>query len=313
LAGLLERLRAHRAAFTLHETTQAARPYLLAGIFRALRAPLLVVVPTADIAERTFADLTYYLSAAGADGANDVTLVRPREESVGVIESPSERSARMTLFADLAAKRPTVVVLPVAALRQYVIPRAVFAGASFTLAVGDEFGFDLLQEQLYELGYHRSDVVAAAGEYAVRGGIVDLWSATADTPVRVEFFGDEIESIRRFDLGTQRSTEPLERLEVVPWSEIPRRDAFRERVLARIEGTPATVSAARAYLASGADIPKRGSRSRTTNAKHCSTISRTMPSWSSKNRRSSPRSSAASKTNARAKNKSCSPRWNPAN
>ena len=72
LAELLERLRAHRAAFTLHETTAAARPYLVAGLQRALRAQVLVVVPTADVAERTFADLTYY--------AGDVSLVRPREE-----------------------------------------------------------------------------------------------------------------------------------------------------------------------------------------------------------------------------------------
>jgi transcription-repair coupling factor (superfamily II helicase) len=122
----------------LHETTSAARPYLLAGIFRALRVPLFVVVPTPDIAERTFADLTYYLGdgKSGEVAASEVTLVRPREESVGVIESPSERSARMTLFADLLANRPLVVVLPVAALRQFVMPRAIFAERSFSLEVG---------------------------------------------------------------------------------------------------------------------------------------------------------------------------------
>ncbi len=253
---MLERLRAHRAAFSLHETTSAARPYVIAGIFRALRRPTFVIVPTADIAERTFADLTYYL---GADAATDLTLVRPREESVGVIESPSERSARMTLFAHLLAGRPAIVVLPVAALRQYVIPREIFAASRFEVAVGDETGFEALQQRLYELGYHRTDVVAAAGEYAVRGGIVDVWAATSDVPARVEFFGDEIESIRSFDLATQRSTSPLERLDVVPWSEIPRDPGFRERTLAAIDAganTPATVSAARAYVASGADLPE---------------------------------------------------------
>ena len=253
LAGLLERLRAHRAAFSLHETTQSARPYLYAGLFGALRAPMLVVVPTADAAERTFADLTYYV---GDDGTRKVTLVRPREESVGVIESPSERSARMTLLADLAASRPAIFVVPVAALRQFVMPRDAFAAASFSLAAGDEFGFDELQERLFRLGYHRTDVVAAAGEYAVRGGIVDVWAATADAPARVEFFGDEIESIRAFDLGSQRSHDSLEGLDVAPWSEIGRDELHRSRVLARIGGSAATVSAARAYVASGAEIPE---------------------------------------------------------
>jgi transcription-repair coupling factor (superfamily II helicase) len=216
---------------------------------------MLVVVPTADVAERTFADLTYYLGTAERP-EGDVTLVRAREESVGVIESPSERSARMTLFADLAAGRPAIVVAPVAALRQYVVPKAVFADLSFTLSPGDEPGFDELAERLYALGYDRTDVVAAAGEFAVRGGIVDVWTATADAPARVEFFGDEIESMRSFDLATQRSTESIERVTVVPWSEIPRDDRYRERVLEGVTGTAATVSAARAYLASGADIPE---------------------------------------------------------
>jgi transcription-repair coupling factor (superfamily II helicase) len=252
---LLERLRTHRGAFSLHETTQAARPYLLAGMFRALRVPLFVVVPTADIAERTFADLTYYLGTGDTPGA-DVTLVRPREESVGVIESPSERSARMTLFADLAAGRPTIVVAPVAALRQYVIPKSVFAALSFVLAPDEDFGFDELQEQLYDLGYHRTDVVAAAGEFAVRGGIVDVWSATSGAPARIEFFGDTIESMRTFDLVSQRSTDDLATLEIVPWSEIPRDEDYRERVLEGITGSPATISAARAYIASGAELPE---------------------------------------------------------
>jgi transcription-repair coupling factor (superfamily II helicase) len=248
----LERLRSHRAAFALTETTASARPYLLAGVHRALRAQMLIVVPTPDVAERTFADLSYYLG----ESAGDVTLVRPREDSVGVIESPSERSARMTLFADLAARKVLIAVAPVAALRQYVMPPEVFAALAFELRVGLEFGFEALQSALFRLGYRRSDVVSAAGEYAVRGGIVDVWAAAAATPARVEFFGDEIESIRAFDLATQRSNDPLTELAVAPWSEIPRDEALRERVLERVSGTPATVSAARAYLASGADVPE---------------------------------------------------------
>jgi transcription-repair coupling factor (superfamily II helicase) len=251
---LLERLRSHRGAFALHETTAAARPYLLAGIFRALRVPTAVIVATADIAERTFADLSYYLAESG--GAPPVTLVRPREESVGIIESPSERSARMTLFADLLAGRPQIAVIPVAALRQYVMPRDVFASRAFRLELGDAEGFEALQRRLYDVGYHRADVVSAAGEYAVRGGLIDVWAATAPAPARVEFFGDEIESIRSFDLATQRSTEPLETLDVAPWSELPRDEALRERVASRITGTPATLSAARAYIACGADLPE---------------------------------------------------------
>ncbi len=248
-------MRAHKNAFALHETTSSARPYLLAGVFKALRAPMLVVVATADIAERTFADLTYYIGDEAAN-AGSVALVRPREESIGVIESPSERSARMTLFADLLANKTMIAIAPVAALRQYVMPRALFAQGTFTLTQGDEPGFDDLQARLFDLGYHRTDVVSAAGEFAVRGGILDVWSATADAPSRLDFFGDQIESLRSFDLASQRSTGDLATLQIVPWGEIPRDERYRKRITERITGTPATISAARAHLAGGAELPQ---------------------------------------------------------
>ena len=81
LAGLLERLRSAEAgAFGLHETGAAARPYVLAGIFKSLGGQMLVVVPTPDVAERTFADLLYYL---GESEAESVALMRARDETVG--------------------------------------------------------------------------------------------------------------------------------------------------------------------------------------------------------------------------------------
>src|SRR5580658_8825183 len=109
LAELIERLRTpseRGLAFALHETTAAARPYVLAGIHGALGGTMMVVVPTADVAERTFADLTYYL---GESESRSVSLVRARDETVGALDSPSERSARMTLLADLCASRPQIV------------------------------------------------------------------------------------------------------------------------------------------------------------------------------------------------------------
>jgi len=88
-------------AFALHETTAAARPYLLAGLHKAVGGQFFVMVPTTDVAERTFTDLAYFL---GEKEPQSVALLRPRDETVGALESPSERSARMTLLADLSAR-----------------------------------------------------------------------------------------------------------------------------------------------------------------------------------------------------------------
>lgn len=256
LVELIERLRTRSErglAFGLHETTSAARPYLLAAIAQELGGTMLVVVPTSDLAERTFADLIYYM---GEDEPQTVALLRPRDESIGALESPSERSARMTLLGDLAAGRRRVVVAPIAALRQYVVPPDQFRAATFSLSVGDEPGWDELQQRLFRNGYQRVDVVSAAGEYAVRGGILDVFAANVDLPLRLEFFGDTLESIRAFDIVSQRSEHQLEAAEIVPWLEIPRDELLRTRVAAAIDGEPNVIAAVRAYLATGADIPE---------------------------------------------------------
>ncbi len=184
--------------------------------------------------------------------------MRPRDESIGALESPSERSARMTLLADLCARRSMIVVAPVAALRQYLMPREIFERLVFHLERGASAGFEETQQRLFTLGYHRVDVVGAAGEYAVRGGLIDVFAATAEKPVRIEFFGDDVDSIRPFDLQSQRSDagEPLAQLTIAPWGEIPREPVYRERVSERVEGEPGVVSAVRAYLASGAEVPE---------------------------------------------------------
>ncbi len=212
-----------------------------------------MLVPTTDVAERTFTDLSYFL---GEKEAQSVALLRPRDETVGAIESPSERSARMTLLADLCARKAQIVIAPVAALRQYLMPRSLFADLTLALRVDEEVGWDALGATLYRLGYDRVDVVSAAGEYAVRGGLLDVFPATAERPLRLEFFGDTLESIRPFDLQTQRSDGTLDHATITPWLEIPRDDAYRERVIDRATGEPGVISALRAYLAGGADVPE---------------------------------------------------------
>ncbi|HVR46349.1 MAG TPA: transcription-repair coupling factor [Candidatus Binatia bacterium] len=219
---VLERTRALRAlpggkpgAYALHETIGAARPALLGALARDLGGTLLAIVATPDAAERSFADLLYYLG----ERADRVALLRSRDEALGAIESPSERSARLTLLADLVEERPRIVLAPIAAVRQPLMARASFERSSFALRAGDEAGWERLQERLFALGYERRDVVSAVGEYAVRGGIVDCFAATADAPVRIEFVGDVVESMREFAIESQRSRAAVERLAIVPWSD----------------------------------------------------------------------------------------------
>jgi transcription-repair coupling factor (superfamily II helicase) len=252
LAPIVDELRTGVGVYAAHETIAAARPALLASLYRTLERPLLVIVPTPDVAERAFADLLYYLAE---DEPEQVALLRSRDEALGAIESPSERSARMTLLADLAAGKPRLVLAPVAALRQYLMPRALFERLLLTLRIGDEPGFEQLQERLFALGYERADVVSAVGEYAVRGGILDLFAASEDAPIRIEFFGEAIESMRPFDLASQRSEGERAAMTIAPWSEIPREAHYRARVLERYDGPEAVRSSLATYIESGSELP----------------------------------------------------------
>jgi transcription-repair coupling factor (superfamily II helicase) len=258
--AVIERLTRLRAlsgpkpgAYALHETAAAARPALLAAIHRRLGGTLLAVVPTVDVAERAFADLSYYL---GQNEPDTIALVRSRDEAVGAIESPSERSARMTLLADLQRGVSRIVLAPIGAVRQYIMPAALFAELRFETRTGDEPGWEAFQQRLYRLGYTRVDVVSAAGEYAVRGGIVDVFAASEPLPTRIEFFGDTVDSIRQFDLESQRTQSSVERVDIVPWSQIPRDDEYRSRVLERFDGPPAARREFEIAMQANADVPE---------------------------------------------------------
>ncbi len=222
--GAVQRLRALRAlpgrkpgVVAIHDTIPAARPAILAALQRALGGTVLAIAPTPDAAERAFADLQYYLG----DRSDIVSLLRSREEAIGAMESPSERSARLTLLAELADANARLVVAPIDAMRQRFMARSDFQSRRFVLRAGDDAGWEPLIERLFHLGYARCDVVSAVGEYAVRGGIIDLFAATADAPVRIEFFGDRIESMRTFAIESQRSSDLVPTLAIAPWTDEP--------------------------------------------------------------------------------------------
>ena len=113
-----------------------------------------------------------------------------------------------------------LVITTVAAATQFVPARVVFAEASFKAETGKRIDLEAFKRFLANNGYHRTETVREAGEYAIRGGIVDLFSSSLDEPVRIDLFGDEIEKIRSFDPLSQRNTGELDRLALKPASEV---------------------------------------------------------------------------------------------
>ncbi len=119
------------------------------------------------------------------------------------------------------AERPRIVLTTVNALVQRVPPRAAFQGASLELRVNGDIHPEALAQFLEAHGYGRAGTVMEPGEYAMRGGIIDIFPAGEPDPVRLDLFGDTVESIRVFDPATQRSADARRRLVLRPVSEVP--------------------------------------------------------------------------------------------
>ncbi len=140
-----------------------------------------------------------------------------------VSPNPALVSERIATLARLLEKptRPRIVLTTVNALVQRVPPGAAFAGASLELRTNGTVQPEKLARFLEATGYGRAGTVMEPGEYAMRGGIIDIFPAGEADPIRLDLFGDTIESIRTFDPGTQRSADRRQRLILRPVSEVP--------------------------------------------------------------------------------------------
>ncbi len=142
-----------------------------------------------------------------------------------VSPKPDIESERMATLAALARRDkdsgPAVVITTVNALLQRVPPRETIAAASFFTKVGGKVEHDDLVAFLVRNGYARASTVREPGDFALRGGIIDLWPPGTEEPLRLDFFGTTLDAMRRFDAETQLSTDPVQEIELLPASETP--------------------------------------------------------------------------------------------
>lgn len=131
-------------------------------------------------------------------------------------------AARMAVLASLVHEMPKrfIVLTTLAAATQYVPARDVLRKAAFSAAIGDRVNLDELRAFLVRMGFTQAPTVNEPGDYAVRGGIVDIFPPGDTGPIRLDFFGDVLDGLRRFDAETQRTTDTLKTFELAPVSEV---------------------------------------------------------------------------------------------
>src|SRR3989454_179525 len=189
--------------------TGAARALAVAELVQAHPRPAVVLVESVPDAHRWTQDLKFFGAPALEFPEPEPRLWRGGRQR----EADAERAV---ICWRLAANEPVVVVVTPAALDAELTAPPDFAARTLRVAVGDSLDRELLLEALERAGYERVDSVVEVGQWSLRGGIVDVFSPSLPSPVRVEFLGDEIESMRLFDPSSQRSSAPLDDLRVLP-------------------------------------------------------------------------------------------------
>ncbi|WP_346767707.1 transcription-repair coupling factor [Knoellia koreensis] len=222
--------------------TAGARPELIAAMARAADRPLLVITATTREADDLVAALGCFLDADRvADFPAWETLpherLSPRSDTVGKRLAVLRRLAHPDP-SDAAYGPLDIVVAPVRAVLQPVV-QGLGELAPVALRAGDDAPLEDVVERLAAAAYTRTDLVERRGEFAVRGGILDVFPPTEDHPVRVEFWGDTVEEIRWFKVADQRSLEIAEHgLWAPPCREVLLTESVRERAAALLEQLP---------------------------------------------------------------------------
>jgi len=199
---------------SLNSVAEAAQPFLGHLLARLSDRPTLIVTDDAKTQERFIGDLQVFLPDALPFPAWE-TL--PHED---VLPDEQTIAERLRVLEALADGRRPVIVATAAALMQRTFSPDLFRRERLTVAVGQSLELEALVNRLLALGYHPQVQVGEPGDMAVRGGLVDFYPLDHEAPVRVEFLGDCIESIRLFDPITQQSRQKTDRVELVVAGEI---------------------------------------------------------------------------------------------
>ncbi|WP_394345104.1 transcription-repair coupling factor [Formosa sediminum] len=151
-------------------------------------------------------------------------------------------------------KKPAIIVTYTDALFEKVVTKKELERNTLKIAVNDNLSIDFVNEILFEYKFKRVDFVTEPGEFSVRGGIVDVFSFSHDEPYRIEFFGDDVDSIRTFDVETQLSTEQIKKINIIPNVENKQLDENRESFLKYMSSKTVIFSKNSQLLFSGSDV-----------------------------------------------------------
>ena len=216
---------------------RTARLALLARLQLDLQVPMLLLTNRSDRALALFDELSFWLPEG-----NNHYFPEPNPLFYEAMAwSERTRLDRLTVFSQLARQQlpgmsqqstiPATIIAPIRAVMTRTIPRRDFLVATQRLKIGDKRDLVQTLDKLVGIGYEYSNIVVQPGQFARRGGLIDIWSPGEPQPIRFEFFGDEIDTIKTFNPATQRSQDSLKSAQIFPASEaLPEKASVKDNV-----------------------------------------------------------------------------------
>ena len=212
---------ADKMPVALRGLNKTAKGLFAVSLSLRLSRPVVLVTDKAARAEELFETIRFFTS----DPSNGPPpLLFPPWETLPFEEMsphPGVSGQRLSTLAKIAdAKDNFVLVTTTEALARNILPPVELKKGILRIDKGDSIDLELLADHLISFGYRRVDMVEEPGEFAFRGGIVDLFTGEGDKPARMELFGDEVESIRRYNPDTQRSIDDIDGIDIYPFREV---------------------------------------------------------------------------------------------
>ena len=189
--------------------TDVGMVQMIAGTKEFTKKPICIITYNEIQARKILEDLNYF---------TDKLVYLPKKEIVTydyVAESKDLPYERIETLNKMQESKNLIVVTTIEAVMQKMISKKSLYQNTLKFKVGDEYKLNDIKQKLVDLGYARYDLIDGRGQFSIRGGIVDI-SITDKIGVRVEFWGDEIDSIRYFNIISQRSTETLQKINIYP-------------------------------------------------------------------------------------------------
>ena len=202
-----------KGSFVINDTLGTA--LLFASVFRKKPANYALICNNQYSAQKTYEFLLNFIKE------EDVAFF-PADELLRAETLSSSRelmSQRLYAMGQLTNGKPHILITHPSALLRYQANPADFLKSSFTLQVGDRIDLEDLKSRLSEMGYSRVNKIDQSLQFASRGDILDVFSVNFLKPIRIEFFGDTIDSIRTFDMDTQKSIEEIKEITIYPSNE----------------------------------------------------------------------------------------------